>query len=177
MPQPQTLIILLALAVTVAGCSDRNENANSNSPSLQNTGVESKIAEIDRLLAGPPTGTQEDADRRSALQRERIALSGNSSSTLTAVRAGSSATPWQSVSSGKLIIAKDSAAAEAAAAVRKSAAARNFDPTRGRRFDESGQDHPDIARDSAAAEAARRVRARQRATLIQRPVRGNNYMN
>ena len=41
-----------------------------------------RIAEIDRLLAAPFTGTPEDADRRGALRAERAALAGSNNNTV-----------------------------------------------------------------------------------------------
>jgi hypothetical protein len=79
-----------ALLIQMAGCSktvvnvdpqnpQQTQSASSPNfvqPALVNPSRTERVAEIDRLLAAPLTGTAEDSDRRVALRAERDALTG-----------------------------------------------------------------------------------------------------
>jgi hypothetical protein len=55
--------------------------ACSKPPATLKTGAE-RVAEIDSLLAVPPSGSPDDADRRASLRAERDALSGDGARTI-----------------------------------------------------------------------------------------------
>ena len=77
------VIAFFAMAVSLAGCSkavvtmpakdDRSTNAAAPVPTIQAPAQSQsdRIAEIDRTLSAPLTGSPEDTDRRSALRAER----------------------------------------------------------------------------------------------------------
>jgi hypothetical protein len=60
--------------------------ACSKPPVTPKTGAE-RVAEIDALLARPPSGSPDDADQRAALRAERDALSGDGARTIQSQQA------------------------------------------------------------------------------------------
>src|SRR2546430_17081061 len=73
--------IFIAMTIALTSCSKSSVNVDRESPqqitlSTTHQSTTERIAEIDRLLAAPLTGTPEDSDRRVALRAERNALAG-----------------------------------------------------------------------------------------------------
>src|SRR4029077_20866171 len=73
-----TLFIVIALADTLLQLTSCSRNEAPVPTAERKTTIE-RIAEIDAMLAVPPSGTIADADRRAALRAERNALSGGGS--------------------------------------------------------------------------------------------------
>jgi len=74
--------ILIAMTIALTSCSKSSVNVDRESPqqitlSATHQSTMERVAEIDRLLAAPLTGTPEDSDRRVALRAERNALVGH----------------------------------------------------------------------------------------------------
>ena len=80
MNRRQIITICLAAAlIQITACSKAPSNVEP--VAAQKTPAE-RIAEIDRLLSAPLSGTPEDTDRRIALRGERAALAGSNNHTV-----------------------------------------------------------------------------------------------
>jgi hypothetical protein len=77
-PHHSIFIGLAICGLCLASCSKPAE--------ILKTGAE-RIAEIDALLARPPSGSPDDADRRAVLRAERDALSGDGSRSIQSQQA------------------------------------------------------------------------------------------
>jgi hypothetical protein len=75
-------IVITVLALGLGACSKENRVEQSPPKSPME-----RIAEIDVLLAVPPNGSPNDADRRAALRAERDALSGDGARTIQSQQA------------------------------------------------------------------------------------------
>src|SRR5438270_9414237 len=88
--KPSAAVAFVAMLIALTGCSKSTVNVGRENPEQSRVSpgqfvqpsqahqiITERIAEIDRILAAPLTGTPEDSDRRVALRAERNALAGN----------------------------------------------------------------------------------------------------
>ena len=88
--KPAAALAFVAMLIALTSCSKSTVNVGRENPEQSRVSpgqfvqpsqahqiITERIAEIDRILAAPLTGTPEDSDRRVALRAERNALAGN----------------------------------------------------------------------------------------------------